>query len=334
MVSLTERERVVTTTSPLFRLQHKYAPYLFVAPFLILFAVFGFWPILKSLILSLHATNGPKDQVYVGLANFRFLLADPDFHTAVWNTAVFAFWSVFVQLPLALGLAMLLSQKWLRGREFWRLAFFSPNLVGQVFVGVLFQVLFIPQYGLINQVLHTVSEHLLRIPWMAGALTGLTGHPVMPIPLDTKWLANPALVMPALVLTSLWMYVGYNMIYFLAALQAVDRELYEAATVDGANGWQQFLAVTLPGIRHVATFVLVTATIGSFQLFELPWIMLNNGSGPNKSGLTIVMYLYQSGFVTGDLGYASAIGWTLALGVLVVSLFQMRLTGAWRGTGE
>jgi ABC-type sugar transport system permease subunit len=312
MVSSTERERVAMTTSPFFRLQHKYAPYLFVSPFLILFAVFGFWPILRSLILSLHATNGPKDQVYVGLDNFRFLLSDPDFHTAVWNTAVFAFWSVFVQLPLALGLAILLSQKWLRGREFWRLAFFSPNLVGQVFVGVLFQVLFIPQYGLINQMLHR----------FAG------------IPLDTKWLANPALVMPALVLTSLWMYVGYNMIYFLAALQAVDRELYEAATVDGANGWQQLLAVTLPGIRHVTTFVLVTATIGSFQLFELPWIMLNNGSGPNKSGLTIVMYLYQSGFVTGDLGYASAIGWTLALGVLVVSLFQMRLTGTWRGTRE
>jgi len=312
MVSLTERGRVATTTSSFFRLQHRYAPYLFVSPFLILFAVFGFWPILRSLVLSLHATNGPKDQVYVGMDNFRFLLSDPDFHTAVWNMAVFAFWSVFVQLPLALGLAMLLSQKWLRGREFWRLAFFSPNLVGQVFVGVLFQVLFIPQYGLINQMLHRFFG----------------------IPLDTKWLANPALVMPALVLTSLWMYVGYNMIYFLAALQAVDRELYEAATVDGANGWQQFLAVTLPGIRHVATFVLVTATIGSFQLFELPWIMLNNTSGPNKSGLTIVMYLYNSGFVTGDLGYASAIGWTLALGLLVISLVQMRLTGAWRGTAE
>jgi ABC-type sugar transport system permease subunit len=289
-----------------FSLQQRYAPYLFVAPFLLLFALFGAWPILKSLILSVYATNGPKDAVFVGLTNFRFLLADPDFHTAVRNTAVFAFFSVFLQLPLALGLALLLTQRWLRGRELIRLLFFSPNLLGQVFVAVLFSVLFIPQYGLLNQFLHRAAG----------------------IALGTKWLANPVLVMPALVLTSLWMYVGFNMIYFLAALQAVDRELYEAATVDGANGWQQFFAVTLPGIRPVAIFVLITSTIGSFQLFELPYIMLNNGSGPNQAGLTIVMYLYNSGFVTGDLGYASAVGWTLALGVLIISLAQARLTGA------
>jgi ABC-type sugar transport system permease subunit len=293
-----------------FSLQQRYAPYLFVSPFLIVFATFGLWPIVKSLVLSLYATNGPKSAVFVGAANFQFLLSDPDFHTAVRNTVIFALASVFVQLPMSLGLALLLSQKWLRGREFFRLAFFSPHLVGSVFVAVLFQVLFIPQYGLLNKALH--------------ALLG--------IPLDTKWLSNPALVMPALVMTSLWMYVGFNMIYFLAALQAVDRELYEAATVDGANAWQQFWAVTLPSIRPVAIFVLITATIGSFQLFELPYIMLNNGSGPNKAGLTIVMYLYQTGFVTGDLGYASAVGWTLALGVLVISLIQARVTGAWKGS--
>jgi len=127
------------------------------------------------------------------------------------------------------------------------------------------------------------------------------------------------------------------MIYFLAALQAVDRELYEAATVDGASGRQQFFAVTLPGIRPIAIFVLITSTIGSFQLYELPYIMLSNvneGSGPNNAGLTIVMYLYKQGFVTGDLGYASAVGWTLALGVLVISLLQARLTGAWKESEE
>ena len=149
-------------------------------------------------------------------------------------------------------------------------------------------------------------------------------------PLDIKWLQNQNLVMPALVLTSLWMYIGFNMIYFLAALQSVDQELYEAAKVDGANGWHQFRAVTVPGIKPVAIFVLLTSTIGSFQLFELPYILLGNGSGPNKAGLTIVMYLYNSGFVTGDLGYASAIGWTLALGVMIISLVQMKSTGAWK----
>lgn len=295
-----------------FTLQHRIAPYLFVSPFLLVFAIFGFWPLVKSLALSLYITNGPHSAVYVGVDNYRFLVRDPDFHVAVRNTATYAFFAVFLQLPLSLGLALLLSQKWLRGRELFRLAFFSPHLLGAVFVGVLFTVLYAPQYGLVNQAMH--------------ALFGT--------PLGTKWLANAALVMPALVMTSLWMHVGFNMIYFLAALQAVDTELYEAARVDGANPWHQFRAVTIPGIRPVGVFVLVTATIGSFQLFELPYIMLNNTSGPNKAGLTVVMYLYNSGFVTGDLGLASAIGWTLAFGVLMLSLIQMRLTGAWRGGVE
>lgn len=295
-----------------FRLQHRYAPYLFVSPFLLLFACFGLYPIIKSFVLAFYATNGPKSQVFVGLGNFAFLLGDPDFHTAVRNTVTFALWSVFLQLPLALGLALLLSAQWLRGREVLRLAFFSPNLLGQVFVGVLFSVLFVPQYGLLNRALH--------------ALIG--------IPLDTKWLSNPALVMPALVLTSLWMYVGFNMIYFLAALQAVDRDLYEAAWVDGANSWHQFWAVTLPGIKPVAVFVLITSTIGSFQLFELPYIMLRNSAGPDNAGLTVVMYLYNTGFITGDLGYASAVGWTLVLGMLLVSLTQLKVTRATKGVGD
>lgn len=293
------------------RFQQKMAPYLFVAPFLLSFLIFGVYPILKSLWLSMFVTSGPRDAVFVGLGNFQFLLSDPDFHIAVKNTLIYTLCSVFLQLPVALGLAILLSQKWVRGREFWRLAFFSPNLMGQVFVGVLFSVLFQPQFGLVNKGLN----------WLTNGAVAL----------DTKWLADPDRVMPALVMTSIWMYAGFNMIYFLAALQSVDKELYEAADVDGASAWQKFLAVTVPGIKPVATFVLVTSTLGSFQLFELPYILLGNGPGPNKSGLTIVMYLYNQGFSTGDLGYASAVGWTLALGMLIISLIQVRLTGATKG---
>ncbi len=296
-----------------FQRQHKIAPYLFVSPFLFTFLIFGLYPILKSVSLSLYATNGPKDHVYVGLSNYSFILHDPDFHTAIWNTVQFAFWSVFLQLPLALGLAIFLNQTWLKGRAFWRFAFFSPHLVGQAFVAVLFGVLYAPKYGLVNQSAHAV---------------------VPAFSLDTKWLSNPALVMPALVITSLWMYVGFNMIYFLAALQSVDLELYEAARIDGAGPWHQFRAVTIPGIKPVVIFVLITATIGSLQLFDLPYILLNNGSGPNKAGLTIVMYLYNNGFINGDLGLASAIGWTLALGILVISLIQLRVTGGWKAANE
>lgn len=289
-------------------LQRRIAPYLFVSPFVILFTVFGIWPILHSLVLAFYQSYTPTDQHFIGFTNFRNLLGDPDFHTAVWNTLVYTFFSVFLQLPLALFLAIFLNVKWLKGRNFFRLAFFSPNLMGQVFVGILFSVLFQSQYGLVNKAFHFLFH----------------------FPLDTKWLSEPAYVMPALVLTSLWMYVGFNMIYFLAALQAVDKELYDAAWVDGANPWQTFWAVTLPGIKPVAIFVLVTATIGSFQLFELPWIMLGNTPGPDNAGLTVVMYLYNWGFIHGNLGYASAVGWTLAIGVLIISLIQMRITGAFK----
>jgi ABC-type sugar transport system permease subunit len=295
-----------------YRIQRYSAPYVFVSPFIILFLVFGLYPLTKSLILSFYITNGPKSRVFVGLANFLFLVSDKDFHTAVWNTSVFAFFSVFLQLPLSLGLALLLNSRLVRARNFFRIAFFSPHLVGQVFVAVLFSVIFIPQYGLLNRFLHAVID----------------------LPLSTKWLANPALVMPALVMTALWMYVGFNMIYFLAALQAVDADLYDAAKVDGANAFQRFRHVTLPGIRPVAVFVMVLSTIGSFQLFELPYVMLGNSAGPDNAGLTIVMYLYSNGFVSGDLGYASAIGWSLAMGVLMISLIQMRLTGTWRRADE
>ncbi|MFT5090213.1 MAG: ABC-type sugar transport system permease subunit [Candidatus Latescibacterota bacterium] len=291
-----------------FRLQHRYAPYVFVAPFVVLFLVFTLYPLIKSIMLSFYITNGPKSQIFVGLDNFRFLWSDPAFHKAVWNTSFYAACSVFLQLPLSLGLALLLNSKMVKGRDFFRFSFFSPHLVGQVFVAVLFSVIFIPKFGLLNRVLHTLFGTAI----------------------DTKWLGNPELVMPALVLTSLWMYVGFNMIYFLAALQSVDRELYEAAQVDGAGPIKQFVHVTLPGIRSVAVFVAVLSTIGSFQLFELPYVMLGNTAGPDDAGLTVVMYLFQNGFVAGDLGYASAIGWTLTMGVLVISLIQMRLTGTWK----
>ena len=290
-----------------FRLQHRYAPYLFVAPFVVLFLTFTLYPLVKSIVLSFYITNGPRSQVFAGLENFHFLLNDTAFHKAVWNTCVYTFFSVFLQLPLSLGLALLLNNALIQGRNFFRFSFFSPHLVGQVFVAVLFSVIFMPKFGLLNRVLH-----------------GLFG-----VAVDTNWLGNPDLVMPALVLTALWMYVGFNMIYFLAALQAVDRDLYAAAQVDGANAFRQFLHVTVPGIRSVAIFVVVLCTIGSFQLFELPFVMLNNTSGPDNAGLTIVMYLYQNGFVSGDLGYASAVGWSLAFGVLIISLIQLRLSGTW-----
>ncbi len=149
--------------------------------------------------------------------------------------------------------------------------------------------------------------------------------------LDQHWLSDPKLVMPAIIIASLWIYVGFNMIYFLAALQNVDQSLIEAARIDGAGPGNMFLNVTLPAIAPVATFVIVTSTIGSFQLFELPYTLLQGdgsggGFGPNNSGRTVVGYLYTFAFEHGDLGTAAAVGWLLTLIILAVSLIQIRLS--------
>lgn len=283
------------------------APWLLLAPYLVATLVFTVYPLLSSVQLAFYQTNGPASRAFVGLSNFRFLLTDAVFYQALGNTAVFALCSVFIQLPLSLGLALLIESGGGRFKGLFRLVLFSPNLVGQIFVGILFGVLLTPRYGLINRTLQ--------------ALTGWG--------IEQQWLGDPAWVMPAIVLTSLWIYVGFNMIYFLAALQGVDKSLQEAARIDGATALQVFWNVTLPSMRHVVVFVVLTSVIGSFQLFELPLALLpgSAGRGPDNAGLTVVGYLYDVGFNSGDLGLGSAVGWLVALIILAASALQLRLTG-------
>jgi ABC-type sugar transport system permease subunit len=272
-----------------FRSEPAWVPWLFLAPFLLTIAVFLAWPLLQSVLLSMQQTYGPRTTRWIGFENFTFLLGDPLFWKALRNTVVFACGSVFLQLPLSLGLAMLLNRPGLKGRAFFRLIFFAPSLVGLVFVGLMFALMFEKRTGMINVALHSLfASFNPEFPWLQEY------------------------VMPALILAALWLYVGFNMIYFLAALQNVPAELMEAAALDGAGPWQRFRHVVVPEIMPVVSFVVLLSLLGSFQLFELPFILLN-GPGPDNSGLTIVMYLYQMGFSANDLGYASAIGWMLAL---------------------
>lgn len=286
------------------------APYVFLMPYLLLTSVFFVYPFLRAVALAFYQTNGPRSKVFVGLDNFIFLWNDSVFHTALGNTVVFTFCSLFLQLPLAMGLAMLLnsgrSKLEVRLKGFFRLMLFSPNLVGPIFVGVLFGVLLTPRYGLVNRTAHAL------VGW------GLEKH----------WIEDPKLVMPALVLTSLWLYVGFNMVYFLAALQSVDKELEQAARIDGANPWQVFWNVTLPSIRHVVIFVVILSTVGSFNLFELPLAMLNrtNGFGPDNAGLTLITYLNEIAYRSGDLGLGSAVGWIVALMIMSFSFVQYRVS--------
>ncbi len=279
--------------------QSKWTPYYFLAPFMLVFLAFTAYPLVQSVFLSMHQTYGPKSSVFVGLDNFYNLAKDPVFWKAVSNTLLYTAGSLFLQLPLSLGLAMLLNQSWLRGRIFFRLVFFSPSLIGIAFVAILFSPMFAKNTGLLNVMLNKLySGFNPEFGWMEEY------------------------VLWGLIVASLWMYVGFNMIYFLAALQNIDKGLSDAAMVDGAGPWHRFLHVTVPAIRPIASFVVLLSVIGSLQLFELPYILLNYSGGPGNSGLTIVTYLYQIGFEAGDLGYASAIVWCLAIILLMVAIAQ------------
>ncbi len=284
--------------------QQKIAPYIFIAPFYILFITFMGYPLISSLILSLYDMRGFQSRIFVGLDNFGDLFGDPIFWKSLWNTCYFALGTLTIQLPLALLLAILLNSKFVKGKNILRLAFFAPVLVAGVFVAIIFNLVYDQRSGLVN------NEFVLF-----GKEIG--------------WLSEEKYVMPAVILTGVWQWTGFNMIYFLAGLQGIRQELYEAAAVDGANWWQTFIHVTLPSLRPVIAFVVVVSMIGSLQLFDLPFI-LTNGGEPADSGTTIVMYLYKNGFQFMRLGYASAIGWALFFIIAVISIIQLKLLGIFR----
>ena len=284
--------------------QQKIAPYLFIAPFYILFAIFMGYPLISSLIMSFYEMRGFQSRIFVGFGNFTDLFQDPIFWKSLWNTVYFALGTLILQLPVALLLAILLNSKLVKGKNFLRLAFFTPVLVAGVFVAIIFNLIFDQRSGLIN------NEFVLF-----GKEIG--------------WLSNESYVMPAVILTGVWQWAGFNMIYFLAGLQGIRQELYEAAAVDGANWWQSFVHITLPSLRPVIAFVFVVSMIGSFQLFDLPYI-LTNGGEPSDAGTTIVMYLYKNGFQFMRLGYAATIGWVLFIIIAIISIVQLKLLGIFR----
>jgi ABC-type sugar transport system permease subunit len=280
------------------RLNERVGAWVLVAPFVVVTLVFVLYPLYRSIVLAFSQTFGPGATVGAGSLNFRMALADPLFWQALRNTAIFTLGSLLIQLPLALLVASLLNQPGLRGRTAYRLVMFMPQLVGLVFAAMIGGVFFAKRVGAVNQLLN----------WAFG------------VSLDFPWLDQHVSV--SLIIIALWLYLGFNMVYFLAALQAVDKSLVEASLVDGANRWQRFRHVIIPSIKPVLTFVVLLSFIGSMQLFELPFVMLN-GAGTENRGLTVVMYLYQQAFESGDLGMASAVGWLLGLALIAAATVQM-----------
>ena len=275
-------------------------PYLFLAPGLALFMAFRVYPLLDGLRLSFtNARLGRAQYAFVGFVNYERLLDDTRFHVSLVNTAFYAVASTLPILAIPLALAVALN----RGaslRTFLRSAFFFPFTLSVVTVGLVWLWLLDPVVGPLNYYLKAL------------------GIPVR------SWLADPTTAMWAIILTSVWWVTGYYLVIYLAGLQDIPRELYEAAALDGAGGWRSFWAITLPLLRPVFLFVFVTHIIGSFQIFGQVFILTQGG--PGDATRTVVQHLYETAFQNFfQFGSASAMAWVLFAVILVFSLLQFRL---------
>ncbi|MFD0307157.1 carbohydrate ABC transporter permease [Streptomyces sp. NPDC127119] len=270
-------------------------PYVFLLPVIVLFVGFKVYPVFYALALSFTQNVGGVTE-FVGGANYGRLLDDPLFWTALRNTVEILVIQVPLMLGLAIVLAVALNSKLLKWRSFFRVAYFVPIVMGLVAYGILFSALLNYQNGFINYLLTSVG--LPRIPW----------------------LTDPFWAKASIIMAMTWHYTGQNAVMYLAQLQSIPGELYEAAQMDGANRRRQFWHITLPGLRPALLLTVVLSTIGTLQLFDEPYVL--TGGGPDNATLTIGMYLYNSAFKNFDFGYASAIGYVLAFIVTAVSVIQ------------
>jgi multiple sugar transport system permease protein len=281
------------------------AAYGFLAPALLAIGVFFFLPIVASLALSLtdfdlYSVADLGNLRFVGLRNYGRIFADATFWTALGNTAYFVALGAPLSVAVSLGAALLLQSRLVRWKALFRTLYFLPVVTTLVAVAVVWRFLYHPRVGLLNRAL--------------GAL----GVP----PVD--WLGDPALAMPALVLMSVWKNFGFNMVIFVAGLQAIPERLYEAARLDGASAFQQFRHVTLPMLLPTTSFVLLMTLIGSFQLFAEPYVMTQGG--PGDATRSLVLLLYEQGFRWWSLGQAAALAFVL-FGILLALTLAARAAG-------
>jgi ABC-type sugar transport system permease subunit len=276
-------------------------PYLWVQPAVVLFAVFRLYPLAFGFYLSLNKWDGIQPMVFRGLANYQqALFEDPLFWQALWHNVVFAVGTVVGKNVIAIVLAVLLNAD-LRGRTFFRTTLFMPVVMSFVVVGLLWGWIFNFQFGLLNNLL---------------AAVGLEG-------LRTDWLGDPGHALYSLIGVDVWKWYGFHLVIYLAGLQAIPVVLYEAATIDGASGWQQFWRLTLPLLRPIVVVNVTLSLMGAFNVFDLIYVMTQGG--PVNATNVVMIHAYLQGFKFYEMGYASAISYVLMLIVIVVSAVQIRL---------
>jgi multiple sugar transport system permease protein len=271
---------------------------LFLSPTLVVVTVFIVFPILFSFYLSFHEWNMfSTERAYVGLQNYARMLGDPEFWGVFKHTVIYTVGTVPLNMALALGVAFLLNQK-IAGRKLLRAAFFTPVIISTVAAAVIWRWVFDPNLGLINH------------------LFGLVGLPAV------NWLNDPTAAMVALISVGVWKTFGINMILFAAGLAGIPPHYYEAAEIDGAGEWSKFWRITVPLLSPTTLFILVLSIIGSFQVFDLVYVLTYGG--PLGTTKVLVFYLYEHAFRFFNMGYASAVAYILFAVLFVLTLAQIR----------
>jgi putative chitobiose transport system permease protein len=281
-------------------MSRRFTPYLFLAPALVLIAIFLFYPIASVFyysFLDYNIVNPPK---WVGLANYQRLLGDPTFWKALTNSAIYLLATPTI-IALSVMLAIVVNRK-LRGIHIYRALYYVPAVSGSIAIGIAWRWLF-DRNGFINSALLTL---------------GVLDHPV-------QWLAEPSLTLPIAMLLTIWAGIGYYAVIFLAGLQNIPEELYDAAMIDGCSNVQKHWYVSIPGLRPQIVFVAVISSLAAIKVFDEIYVLTGRTGGILDSGVTVVFYLWKQAFVLDHAGYASAIAMVLLAMTLVFSIFNVRI---------
>lgn len=273
----------------------------FLLPYGVFYAVFMLWPVFQGAYVSLFKWNLMGKVRFVGVANYTRMFQDSSFWEALWHSALFALISTPLYLIVGFLFALICNRNTIF-KKFYRMAYFMPFVLSVSVISYIAVFIFQAQDGLVNQFIHTI---------------GIKGEP--------SWLSDPVLAWTVILLSTLWWTVGFNMILYLAAMQEVPEELYEAADLDGAGQFRKVFSITVPMIRPTTRMLLLLQIIASFKLFGQPYMI--TGGGPGTVTRPIIQYIYESGFKNNDLGYASAMSYILFLILIVIAILQMRTAG-------
>lgn len=294
----------------------QWAPYVFISPFLILFLVFGLYPMLFSIVLSFQywtPVAGLASMEFVGWENYVFVLGDAWFWKSMWNTVWLGLVSGLPQHLVAIPLAYFLHTAFTRRRNLMMGMWFMPYITSTVAIALVFSTLFSTDFGVINAGIMQLSQ----LP-VIGVL-----FPSEPI----DWMGRPENIKPAVAILVFWRYVGFNTVLYLAAMQTIPKDFYEAASIDGASPLQQFWFITLPLLKPMMFFCVTLSVIGGLQLFEEPFILTDGRGGTNQAGMTTAMYMFRTAFEFDEFGTASAISWLLFIFIAVLTWLTFKAFG-------